>query len=142
MTEIRVPVTYRYHVRLSDPWHLDVREGNCLVRAPRLLPSLPPAISTDRLERRSERGWLRFNVQEQMAELERSITPTLSARSGDAAHLTLVREPCRKRVAEFIRTWLLREDQWRSDRFTAVTVVFADEGVADPALRPPTLTRE
>ena len=142
VTEIRVPVTYRYHVRLSDPWQLDVRDSVCLVRAPRLEPSLPPAIHTDGLERRSERGWLRFNVDEQMAALEKSITPTLAAYAADAQHLALVREPCRLRLAEFVRTWLLREDQWRQDRFTAVTVVFADEAAPDLAARAPTLTKE
>jgi hypothetical protein len=142
VTEIRVPVTYRYRVLLSDPWQLDVRDKLCLVRAPRIHASLPPAIHTDRLERRGERGWLRGGVAEQMEQLERSITPTLNERSADAAHLALVREPCRRRVAEFVRAWLLREQQWRDDRFTAVTVTFADEPAGDPASLPPTLAKD
>jgi hypothetical protein len=45
-------------------------------------------------------------------------------------------------VAEFVRDWLLREEQWRDDRFTAVTVTFEDEA-KDPASVPaPTLRRE
>jgi hypothetical protein len=142
VTEIRVPVTYRYHLRLSDNWHLDVRGPLCLVRAPRIRPSLPPAIHTDRLERRSERGWLRDGVEQQMEELQRSITPTLSERAADPEHLALVREPCRRRVAEFVRGWLLREDQWRDDRFTAVTVAFEDEPVRDLAAPLPTLSKD
>jgi hypothetical protein len=139
VTEIRVPVTYRYHVRLADPWRLDVREQVCLVQAPALRPSLPPAIHTDRMEKRSERGWLRLDVEQQMEELERSLTPTLSARAAAAQTLALVREPARRRVAEFVRDWLLREDHWRDDRFTAITVVFADELPGAPAM--PTLRR-
>jgi hypothetical protein len=142
VTEIRVPVTYRYHLKLSDPWQLDVRDRLCLVRAPLIHASLPPAIHTDRLERRSERGWLRGGVEQQMEQLERSITPTLAERAADAQHLALVREPCRRRVAEFVRAWLLREDQWRDDRFTAVSVSFADEPPSDPASRPPTLAKD
>ena len=142
VTEIRVPVTYRYHLQLSDDWHLDVRGPLCLVRAPRIRPSLPPAIHTDRLERRSERGWLRNGTEQQMEELEHSITPTLSARATDPAHIALVRELCRRRVAEFVRTWLLREDQWRDDRFTAVTVAFEDEPERDLTAPPPTLSKE
>ncbi|MCU0242029.1 MAG: hypothetical protein MUF51_06365, partial [Vicinamibacteria bacterium] len=79
---------------------------------------------------------------EQMTDLERSITPTLNNYASDATHMSLVREPCRKRLAEFVRTWLLHEDQWRTDRFTAVTVVFEDEPALDPANRPPTLKIE
>jgi len=138
VTEIRVPVTYRYHLRLDDPWRLEVRGRVCLVRAPRVRPTLPPAIHTDRLERRSERGWLRFDLEQQMEALERSITPTLNARAASPENLDLVREPARRHVAEFVRDWLLREDQWREDRFAAVTVTFADEPEPS-AVRPPTL---
>jgi len=142
VTEIRVPVTYRYHVRLDDPWRLDVRDRVCLVRAPRLRPTLPPAIQTDRMEKRGERGWLRFDLERQMEDLERSITPTLVARAGDPSSVDVVRETCRRRVAEFVRDWLLREDQWRENRFTAVTVTFEDEGLDPAALPAPTLRRE
>jgi hypothetical protein len=56
-----------------------------------------------------------------------------------ATHI-LVREACRRRVAEFVRDWLLREDHWRSDRFSAVSVAFEDE--APQVSQPPTLRRE
>lgn len=142
VTEIRVPVTYRYHVRFDEPWHLDVRERVCLVRAPRLRPTLPPALHTDRMEKQGERGWLRFDLEQQMDELEKSITPTLVSRAGGAQTISVVRETCRRRVAEFVRDWLLREEQWRDDRFTAITVTFEDEP-KDPAKAPaPTLRRE
>src|SRR5580765_4723293 len=29
VTEIRVPVTYRYHVRLADAWHLEISGQTC-----------------------------------------------------------------------------------------------------------------
>jgi hypothetical protein len=141
VSEIRVPVTYRYHVRLSDAWRLEARNRACLVRAPRLRPTLPPAIHTDRMEKRSEAGWLRFDASDRMAELERSMTPTFSGWAADPRHVSLVREPCRLRLAEFVRSWLLREDHWRSDRFSSVTVVFEDEA-AGPPDRPPTLRGE
>ncbi len=127
VSEIRVPVTYRYHLRLSEPWRLDVSGQTCIVIAPLVRPSLPPAIHTDKMEKKSEAGWGRFNAREQMAELEKNITPTLSQYADDGRHLTLVREQCRQTVAEFVRTWLLKEDHWRTDRFHAIKVIFADE---------------
>lgn len=138
-TEIRVPVTYRYHVRLDEPWRIEVVGQSCVVYAPPIRPTVPPAIDTAGLEKRSASGWLRFNEQDQMEELERSITATLSVRAADAAHLSMVREECRLRVAEFVRNWLVREDYWRADRFRTIRVIFADEDVDSSSSRPPTL---
>jgi hypothetical protein len=126
-SEIRVPVTFRYHLRLSDPWRLAAREQVCLVLAPPIRPSLPPAIHTDRMVKRTERGWARFNEYENLAVLERNLTPTLNERAADPARIRLVRETCRHSVAAFVRRWLMREEHWRTDRFTAISVVFADE---------------
>jgi hypothetical protein len=142
LSEIRVPVTYRYHLELSDPWRLDVSGQTCLVIAPPIRPSLPPAIHTDQMEKRSEAGWARFNAQQQLDNLEKGITPTLTQYARDRRHLALAREQCRQTVAEFVRTWLLKEDQWRTDRFRTIKVVFADEQLADPARQPPTLRLE
>lgn len=138
-TEIRVPVTFRYHLRLNDPWHLVVRGHSCVVHAPSIRPTLPPAVHLDRLERQSERGWARFNVDEQMQELEHYMAQSLELRARNETHIDLVREQCRVRVAEFVRNWLLKEDHWREDRFSSVVVIFGDEELAaeipQPTLR-------
>ena len=139
VSEIRVPATYRYHLRLSDPWRLDVSGQTCIVIAPVIRPSLPPAIHTDQMEKKSDEGWGRFNAREQMADLEKRITPTLSQYAADERHIALVREQCRKTVAEFVKTWLLKEDQWRTDRFHTIKVIFADETNAVPEQITPTI---
>jgi len=139
ISEIRVPVTYRYHLRLDEPWQLEVRDHACIVRAPPIRATQPPAIHTDRLEKRIDSGWLRFDDDEQMTALERSITPTIRRRAADPQHLELVREQCRHQVADFVRNWLLAEDHWRVDRFSSVIVVFADEEIPDLESRQPTL---
>jgi hypothetical protein len=127
VVEIRVPVTFRYHVRLSDPWQLASRDQVCLVLAPPVRPSLPPAIDTTGMEKRAESGWARFDKNVRLDELERSLTGLLEQRAMDDPHQQLVRDACRKSVAEFVRNWLMREQQWRSDRFTAIIVAFPDE---------------
>jgi hypothetical protein len=139
VTEIRVPVTYRYHLRLDEPWRLQVEGQTCVVHAPPIRPTLPPAIDTGRMEKFSDRGWLRFNEADQMEALERGITAAASARAADSTHLELVRERCRLEVAEFVRSWLLLENHWREDRFRSVVVIFADEAEDKPPTRPPTL---
>ncbi len=132
VTEIQVPVTYRYHPRLDDPWRVEVSGQTCLVFAPPIRPTQPPAIHTDRMTRRAQEDWLRFDAAEQLEALHKSITPRLAARAAGGKHIALVREPSRRTVAEFVRAWLLREDQWRSDRFHSIQVVFADEEVPYP----------
>lgn len=138
MSEIRVPVTYRYYVNLNDPWLLTVSNQTCLVTAPPLRPSLPPAIHTDRMEKQSENGWARFNANEQMAELEKSLSPTLSEFATNEVKIALVRNQARGVIARFVRHWLLQEEHWRTDRFRAIIVRFSDESPgADDT--PPTL---
>ena len=41
ITEIRVPVTYRYHLRMRDTWELSVTNNVCIVHAPEIRPSQP-----------------------------------------------------------------------------------------------------
>jgi hypothetical protein len=127
VAEIRVPVSFRYHLRLSDSWRLAARDQVCMVMAPPIRPSLPPAIHTADMERRAESGWARFDKNDQLDELERSMTPSLEERAGDAAHLRLVREACRHSVAAFVQKWLMREAQWQNDKFTSIVVLFPDE---------------
>ena len=55
------------------------------------------------------------------------MTSSVISRAANPRRLALVREECRKTVAEFVRDWLLREDHWRRDRFSRITVSFADE---------------
>ena len=125
--EIRVPVTYRYHVRLDGEWTVEIEDGFCRVLAPDLRPSLPPAIHTDRIERRVAESWLRFDAAEQLAVLERQLTPRLSVLAADPRHMALVRESSRQAVARFVRAWLLTNGAWGPERVRAIQVRFADE---------------
>lgn len=124
VSEIRTPVVYRYHIRLTDPWELRQEGAEWIVQAPALRPSLPPAIRTERLEKKSEAGWLRFNASENLAELEKNLTPMLEKRAGNSTHLNLVRESARDSVAAFVRQWLLRE---QGGEIRAVQVRFPDD---------------
>lgn len=135
ISEISVPVTYRYHLRLRDTWRLEVEGTTCRVYAPEIRASLPPAIHTHRMEKRSTAGWGRFNAQDQMSELERSLTPTVSQYATDPRHLNLIREDCRKTVGEFVRDWLLSQGQWGGRKFSTIHVFFPGE--TNLALNPP-----
>ena len=124
-TEIRVPATYRYHVKLSDEWKLDTEGQTVFVIAPALRPSLPVAFDTGGTYKSIDEGWARFNGYQQMAGLERNISFILN-RNADH-NKKLVREQSRKTIERFVKHWLKRNDQWSKDGFTNVEVVFADE---------------
>lgn len=127
LSEIRVPVVYRYHIKISDDWKLSTSGNVVTVVAPVIRPSLPPAIRTERMEKKSESGWLRFNKAENLAALEKSLTSSLERRAASPGKMSHVREPGRKAVAEFVKRWLLTEGQWKEGAFGAIVVVFADE---------------
>ena len=139
VTEIKVPATFRYHIKLSDPWKLEVREQQCIVIAPALKATTPVAIHTNEIEKRSDEGWARFNADEQMAGLEKSLTPRLNQHARSREHMNVVREHARKTVAEFVRQWLMKEDHWREDRFSTIHIIFADEAEAKDFPAKPTL---
>ncbi|MEM6793328.1 MAG: hypothetical protein AAF725_05070 [Acidobacteriota bacterium] len=125
--EIEVPVTYRYHVAVQGEWKIEIRGPVCLVSAPALTATLPPAIHTDRLRTRTEESMLRFDAGEQMLDLQRSLTPRLSQRAESPQYRDLMREEARRAVANFVRTFLLDQDYWRDDAFATIKVSFADE---------------
>jgi hypothetical protein len=133
VSEIRTPVVYRYHIKLSDPWRLHIEGNRVIVHAPALRPSQPPAIETQGMQKRSEAGWLRFNAAENMAQLERDLTPTLEQRAGAPNNLALVREPSRKSIAEFVQKWLLRQDDATRQGIESIVVLFPDEAAAEGA---------
>ncbi len=137
VAQVRVPVTYRFHICLRDLWKLEVNDNNVTVHAPVLRPSLPPAIHTDQIERLSVRGWCRGSPKGLLADLERQITPELCQYASSPKQLNQVREACRLSVAEFVRLWLEHERQWHPAGLTTIQVQFADESTlpAGPTLK-------
>ena len=133
IAQIHVPVTYRYHLPLVAPWKLELRGTTLIVHAPDICPSLPPAIHTDRMEKRTERGWARLPPDDLLAQLERQLTPTLSGYATDPRHLDLVRPQCRRAVAEFVQQCLTAEPWWQRGAVTALQIRFADEPAVSSA---------
>lgn len=131
--QISVPVTYRYHVQLREVWKLEIHGDRVIVHAPALRAAVPPAIHTAEMQRLSQRGWARFAPNDLLLELERQLTPTLTKFANDPRRLNLVRDTCRRTVAEFVRLWLERERQWGRAGFTEIQVQFADEVALPPA---------
>jgi hypothetical protein len=129
VSEIRARITYRYHIKLSEDWNITAENKTLHVTAPRIQPSLPPAIHTETMEKRSTAGWLRFNERENLDTLERSLTPMVASMSLTPAKMTLVREYARKSIADFVRTWILSRSEWKEYEIERVEINFPEEKV-------------
>lgn len=139
VTRISVPVTYRYHIQLQDKWRLEERDNVCLVHAPQIRATLPPAVHTDRMKVESSGAWLRLNGREQTIELMKTITPQVSRFAEYQSERDFaVRNAARQKVGEFVKSWILKDPKWR-DRLHSVVVVFPDDATEDAARQEPVI---
>ena len=83
------------------------------------------------MEKYTQNGWARFNKDENLDLLERSITPELQTRANVPAIRQLAMEAGRKTVREFVTTWLLKEQGWKKDAEYRVLVLFPGDGKND-----------
>lgn len=124
-TEVKVPASFRYHIKLSEMKGTQIKDRVLVVKVPAIYPSLPVAFDTAGVEKRSDSGWLRFDGAQLLAELEKNITPELEQRA--AQHLPAVKETARKDIEMFIQKWIVEAHPEYRDQISAVKVVFGGE---------------
>jgi len=124
---IRVPVIYRYHVRVLDKWEIEVVDNNCTIYAPELLATLPPAMELEAMEISTFAGPLAWNSDEQQGKLLKDLAPQLAANATDSTKMKLIREEARKTVAEFVQAWLLKRGDWGEKKIDNIKVIFREE---------------
>lgn len=130
ISEIKVKVTYRYHILLSDEWTLQLKGKDLEVVPPAIRPSLPPAIHTDEMEKRTQAGWLRFNAQENLEKLESSLTPSVTAVAVSPEKVKLVKEAARITLESFVKKWVLVQPQWQDLAIENIKILYpAEAGV-------------
>ncbi len=127
VSEISVPATYRYHIDLLGEWFLTTDDNRLLVLAPPVNPSLPVAFDTGKMEKKTEAGWARWDAEENLAELEKTVTAGLGSRAKSEKALAKVREDSRVAVAKFVKTWLMTREGWGPEKFEEIVVRFSDE---------------
>ncbi len=124
---IRVPVVYRYYVPVLGQWDIQIVDNACVIYAPELRPTLPPAIQTDSMKISTIEGPLAFDDEVQQAKLLQSISPQLEKHAKDSTNVKFIREEARKTVAEFVQAWLLQRGEWGEKKIANIKVVFRDE---------------
>lgn len=133
IAQIRVPAVYRYHIPLAKQWSIKQTGNALLVIAPAVVPSLPVAIDTAKLESFSAGNWSPFVGTREIALLQKSITPTLANKASQASMVNLQREMARTTVSEFVRKWVVQQPQWMGAKTPAVLVFFEDEALGKTA---------
>jgi hypothetical protein len=124
-SEIKVPASYRFHIKLSELRQARLDDNILIVTAPVIHPTLPVAFDTTKLEKKSDGTWLRFDAPQQLDELEKSVTPALAARA--QGHVTTVRENARRDIAEFVQKWIVETHPEYREQIKAVKVIFPGE---------------
>jgi hypothetical protein len=124
-SEMKVPATYRFHIKLSELRQARVDGNILIVTAPVIHPTLPVAFDTTKLEKKSDGTWLRFDAAQQLDELEKSVTPALATRA--QGHVNTVRENARSDIAEFIQKWIVEAHPEYREHIKAVKVIFPGE---------------
>lgn len=103
---LRVPVTYRFHVLLSDRWQIRTTPETVTVIAPDIRASLPPAPDVSQIEIWSSRGWARFNREELKDRVMSMVTRKLIMRARSLTRSQLIRDASRKSVESSLKNWI------------------------------------
>ncbi len=124
-SEIKVPATYRFHIKLSEMKQARLDGNVLIVTAPPIHPSLPVAFDTAAMEKKTDGTWLRFDAEQQLASLEKSITPALTTRA--LGHVGTVRENARRDIEEFVQKWIVESHPDYRAQIKAIKVIFQGE---------------
>jgi hypothetical protein len=134
VSHVRMKVVYRYHIEMAREWPIRLSGGQAIVQAGEIRPTLPVAFDTATMEKETASGWARFDKRENLAELERRLTPELAKRAEN--YKALARQSARRSVADFVRTWLVKHQPGAAAAGGASGVVvrvrFPDEAAAPP----------
>lgn len=127
VSEIDVPVLFRYHVPLAKEWPVRCSPELCVVRADAIVPTLPPAIYTGEMRKRTTSGWARFDKEANLVALEKSLTQELSMRASSERNLDAATDAGRRTVKEFVGTWLLNTRASGTQPKPQIVVLFPGE---------------
>lgn len=131
VSHIQVSATYRYGVPLADEaWEIVTQGQTTIVVAPNLQPSVPVAIDTATWREKTVSGWARFDKQDQLEALRRSLSGDLEERARDGRRVALAREASRRTIGEFVDGWLGARGEEDGGVFATVKVYFLDEVTA------------
>jgi hypothetical protein len=133
VSRVQVKVIYRYHIDMAKEWPVRFQGNSAVVEAGAIKPTLPVAFDSSTMQKETRSGWARFDKHENLAELERRLSPELARRSH--GYHALAVPAARQTVASFVKTWLSRQQHWQSRGITEVKVLFPGDRPASESTR-------
>jgi hypothetical protein len=134
VAHVSVPAVYRYHIPLAKDWIFRVTGDALVVVAPQIIPSLPVAIDTGKLQSFSSGLWSPITGQAAVNALQQSITATLGAKAASPQLMQLQRESARQTVSEFVQKWVVQQTRWKGIKAPTVFIFFEDEPLGKKAI--------
>ena len=135
VSAIEVPVVYQYLIDLGEEWPIEINGKQAIVRPPGFRAHTPVGIDTTGVKKRTESGWARFDKDENLVALEKSLGPELELRARAPRNISRVRDEARKTVEEFVAAWLLKEHQWSREAGRSIVVLFPGEPMPSERMR-------
>ncbi len=133
VVEARAPVTYTYFLDLDKEWRFRLEGRDVLVVVPPVEWNRP-AVNVSALRFAVREGSVFRDADVAKDRLRAELTPLLERRARE--HVAFVRETGRRKVEEFVETWLVR--RFADGGEHGARVVFSDEPAAATP-RPPAL---
>lgn len=127
ISEVEVAALFRYQIPMDKEWPVTCEKNVCVVRAGAVTPSPPAAIYTEETKTKTQSGWARFNKRDNLALLERELQPRLDARATLPRNVHMATDEARKTVAQFVKTWMVKEKGGSSQSSPRIVVLFPGE---------------
>lgn len=122
VVEATAPVTYTYYVDLAGAWEFTLSGRELRITAPPIRFNRP-AIDASKIRLEPRTTSVLRDEESALETLRRSLSTLVERRA--AEHVPLVRELGRRKIGEFVRTWLA--GAFGDGGEYAVEILFADE---------------
>ncbi len=106
VTRVRAPVHYVYRVPLAATWELRPEGNGYLLVVPPVVPSLPVAVETAKLQIETQSGWSSPNRELNVQSTLRQLGPELERRATLPQYLELQQPHAAKTIVEFAQKWM------------------------------------
>ena len=125
VTRLRVPVNYTYRIALAETWSLRREGSDYVLVVPAVLPAMPPAIDTAKLQMETRGAWLSPGQDLNVQSTLRQLGPELERRATLPAYLLMQEPHAARTVAEFAQKWMKEQGKATTAK---VRVVFKSGG--------------
>jgi len=106
IVKVRCPTEYKYFIKISDPWIINVKSGIIYIKQPIIRQLYPPSVKLEYLEIESERGWARGSTKQLQSQALKDFMAN-AIRTGDNS-IPQIKSKANESIIKFVNNWLLK----------------------------------